>query len=154
MKVIYSNQEPYVGNDKSAFLVGPTSRNKEVPSWRPRAIEILEQSGFDGTILVPEPANGFKFPNYYNQIDWEFAGLENCELIIAWVPRELQTMPAFTTNVEFGFWMGKKPSKVLYGRPDDAAHIRYLDVLYKKYNGKEPINSLEELLTTAVDILQ
>lgn len=153
MKIIYSNQEPYTGGDKSLFLVGPTPRSTEVPSWRPRAIKILKFFGFKGTVLVPEPSDGAKFPNYDNQVDWECAGLNNCDVIVAWVPRDMQTMLALTTNVEFGFWMGKEPNKVFYGRPDNAPHTRYLDWLYQKMTGRLPTNNLNDLLINSLDTL-
>lgn len=120
---------------------------------RPKAIEILKHGGFDGTVLVPEPASGVKFPNYDNQVDWEYAGLNNCELIVAWVPRDMQAMLALTTNVEFGFWMGKEPNKMLYGRPNNAPHTRYLDWLYQKMTGRLPVDTLDELLLSAMDEL-
>jgi len=152
MNVIYSSDPPLVEFDqKSIFLVGPTPRSELVPSWRPNAIEVLQAGGFNGKVLVPEPADGVKFPDYDNQVDWECAGLNNCKVIVAWVPRDMQTMLALTTNVEFGFWMGKEPNKVFYGRPTGAPHTRYLDWLYQKMTGRLPINNLNELLLTALD---
>lgn len=53
-------------------------------------------------------------------------------------------MPAFTTNVEFGYWL--HTGKILYGRPDDARKIKYLDWLYETNMNSKPYNSLEELL--------
>jgi len=155
MHLIYSNH-PALNRTgtKSLFLVGPTPRNYETPSWRPKAIEILEQAGYDGTVCVAEPATGERYPDYDDQVAWEFACLENCQLIVAWVPREMQHMPALTTNVEFGFWMGKAPQKVLYGRPDSAPHTKYLDTLYRKHNGGEPFADLELLLRKAVEVLR
>lgn len=61
-----------------------------------------------------------------------------------WIPRSLPDMFAFTTNVEFGYWLHS--GKVIYGRPDNAAKIKYLDWLYKMDYNKVPINNLEELL--------
>ena len=59
-------------------------------------------------------------------------------------------MPAFTTNVEFGYWI--HTGKVLYGRPDDAKKIKYLDWLYKTDTNKSPYSSLEELLYSSVEL--
>lgn len=74
------------------------------------------------------------------------------DIIISWVPRELKTMPALTTNIEFGedLWTGK----ILYGRPDDAEKCRYLDKRWFEITNKEPFNSLEEILTEAINLLQ
>ena len=57
-------------------------------------------------------------------------------------------MPAFTTNVEFGYWL--YTNKVIYGRPDDAEKIKYLDWLYKLDYNEEPYNKLDELLKMAI----
>lgn len=56
-------------------------------------------------------------------------------------------MPAFTTNVEFGYWL--HTGKVLYGRPDNARKIKYLDWLYKIDTNEEPFNTLEQLLLSS-----
>jgi hypothetical protein len=153
MKLIYANHPPLEPGHKSIFLVGPTPRSSDVPSWRPRAIEILKEYNFDGRVLIPETESGEAFPYYYDQVEWEHEGLHNCESIVAWVPREMSTMPALTTNVEFGYWMGREPHKVLYGRPNGSIHTEYLDWMYEKNTGRRPINTLEELLGTAVDLL-
>lgn len=63
-----------------------------------------------------------------------------------WIPRSLPNMPAFTTNVEYGYWISKNSEKVIYGRPDDSEKNRYLDWLYKTETGKMPINDLTMLL--------
>ena len=57
-------------------------------------------------------------------------------------------MPAFTTNVEFGYWL--HTGKVIYGRPDEAVKIKYLDWLYKVDYNKEPINDLDSLLSESI----
>ena len=59
-------------------------------------------------------------------------------------------MPAFTTNVEFGYWI--HTGKVLYGRPDEAKKIKYLDWLYKEDTNNEPFSSLEELLNGSIEL--
>ena len=59
-------------------------------------------------------------------------------------------MPAFTTNVEFGYWLHS--GKVLYGRPDSASKIKYLDWLYKVDTGLEPANNINDLLLEAIEL--
>ena len=65
-----------------------------------------------------------------------------------WIPRSLPDMPAFTTNVEFGYWLHS--NKVIYGRPDDAVKIKYLDWLYELDYNEKPFNNLDDLLEEAV----
>lgn len=147
MQVRYSNQDPYTGGckDPVVFLVGPTPRSLDVPSWRPEAIEILKD--FDGLALVPEPSDGARWISYDYQVEWERDGLFHCSLIFAWVPREMRTMPALTTNVEFGYWLAKDPKKVVYGRPEGSPHTSYLDWLYRKETGRTPFSDLRTMLT-------
>lgn len=151
MKVNYSDEKILL-NNPSIFLAGPTPRKIGVKSWRPEAIKILNNLGFNGTVYIPEHATKPKY-DYLDQVEWEKAGLENADIIVFWVPRELKDMPAFTTNTEFGYYLASKTDQVVYGRPKDAPKNRYLDWLYKTKTGKTPFNTLEETLTTAVNIL-
>ncbi len=148
MIVNYSNQEIIKG-DKSIFLAGPTPRDKDIISWRNEAIKILEKLGFDGIVYVPEYSTWKPKTDYVDQAMWERNGLSNATIIVFWIPRYLPDMPAFTTNVEFGYWL--HTGKVVYGRPNDAEKIKYLDWLYRLDYNKEPIDSLEELLKTCVN---
>ena len=79
---------------------------------------------------------------------WEREALTEATVILFWIPRSLPDMPAFTTNVEFGYWLHS--GKVIYGRPDDATKIKYLDWLYKEDYNKTPINDLDELLKESI----
>ncbi len=147
MIVNYSDQEIIKG-EKSIFLAGPTPRDKDTISWRNEAIKILKNLGFDGIVYVPEYSSWKPKTDYVDQAMWERVGLSNANIIAFWIPRYLPNMPAFTTNVEFGYWLHS--GKVIYGRPNDAEKIKYLDWLYKLDYNKEPIESLEELLKICV----
>jgi hypothetical protein len=149
MKVLYSDEKPFK-NGLSIFLAGPTPRSTEVTSWRREAISMLSQLGFEGTVLVPERRDWSVKFDYTDQVEWEHAGLSNATLILFWVPREMKTMPALTTNVEFGLWLKGTPEKVIYGRPDNAASVRYLDWLYRKITRRKVRNTLEETLRAAL----
>ena len=148
MIVNYSNQEIIKG-EKSIFLAGPTPREKDIISWRNEAIKILENLGFDGIVYVPEYSSWKPKTDYVDQAMWERVGLSNATIIAFWIPRHLPDMPAFTTNVEFGYWL--HTGKVVYGRPNDAEKIKYLDWLYKLDYNEEPIDSLEELLNVCIE---
>ena len=149
MIINYSDQE-VLKNQKSIFLAGPTPRNGKVESWRNGACKFLEESGFDGIIYVPEYSTWKPKGNYVDQAEWEREALSNSSVIAFWIPRILPDMPAFTTNVEFGYWIHS--GKILYGRPDDAKKIKYLDWLYKIDTNKEPYNNLEELLINSISL--
>ncbi len=147
MKINYSDQEVIKGN-KSIFLAGPTPRGQDVVSWRKEACAILEKMGFDGVVYVPEYSNWKPKDNYVDQAMWERKALTAATIIIFWIPRHMPDMPGFTTNVEFGYWL--HTGKVIYGRPDDAEKIKYLDWLYEVDYSKKPFNSLQELLKQAL----
>ena len=143
MKVKYYGDK-VVTNEKSIVLCGPTPRDNNTLSWRPKALQILEKLGFDGTIYVPEYTSGLKFNSYIDQVNWEREVYINCTVILFWVPRHIPDMLGLTTNVEFGYWL--KSEKCIYGRPEFAERTRYLDWLYNLEYHKEPYNDLEKLL--------
>lgn len=149
MKVVYATQDPPETIRKSVFLIGPSPRGDVGESWRPAMIEALQAAGYDGVIYVPEPEDGIWPETYLEQISWEQKYLAQCDLILAWVPRDLQTMPAFTTNVEFGDYLDS--GKLIYGRPKGAPKTRYLDALYKERWNRKPLSSLEEMAVAAVN---
>lgn len=152
MKVIHSDQ-PMETGPVSLFLAGPTPRSIDVKSWRIEALEILALQDFFGLVYVPERQNPERQNrvgcDYLEQVEWEYQGLKNASLIVFWVPRNMQTLPGLTTNVEMGYWLAKKPLQVFYGRPDNAEHTRYLDWLYTKFSLEKPINNLSDLLLAA-----
>lgn len=149
MNVVYAGEVLALGHP-SIFLAGPTPRRPEVPSWRPRALDLLPRLGFVGTVLVPERRDWSARFSYLDQVEWEHAGLEGCSVVAFWVPRDRERLPGFTTNVEFGRYVGS--SRCVYGRPEDAPHTRYLDWLYAKVTGGRPEDTLEGTMRAAVDL--
>lgn len=138
----------------SIFLVGPTPRSKNTRSWRPEAIKILVNRKYQGTVIVPEWNPDILRPEKYDTVvykdivEWEHYGLEHCNRIAAWVPRNMVFMPALTTNVEFGMYV--RSARMRYGRPPTAEHCRYLDWVYKKYNPYPVFDNLTDLLVEAM----
>jgi len=146
MKINYSDEE-VIKNKKSIFLAGPTPRSDKIVSWRVDACKNLEKIGFDGVVYVPEYSTMKPRGDYVDQVEWERDALKEASVILFWIPREFPDMPALTTNVEFGYWL--HTGKVIYGRPNNASKIKYLDWLYKKDTAKDPYNNIEELLDEA-----
>ena len=149
MIINYSDQEIIEGK-KSIFLAGPTPRGENVISWRTEACQLLENLGFDGVVYVPEYSNWKPKTDYVDQATWERVALMKATVILFWVPRKLPDMAAFTTNVEFGYWLHS--GKVIYGRPDDASKIKYLDWLYQTDYHQEPYTDLESLLKASTQL--
>lgn len=149
--IIYVNDNYNCNGIKSVFLAGPTIRsylkNKDgssVKPWRPLFIRELRKQGYDGLILVPETPNGGWLGNHEKQIDWEYKNLYAATIIAFWIPRNLETLPGFTTNYEIGFWMNN--NKSIYGRPDGAPKTKYLDYMYKKLRNLEPNKTIESMV--------
>lgn len=140
MKIIYAQQDLSQITGKSIFLAGPTPRDPNVKSWRPEMLDELKQQGFEGTVLVPEMEGEWTADfEYGDQIDWETRALNECTVILFWIPRNLTDMPAFTTNIEFGAWMEKDPYKITLGWPEDAVKMNYIE--YKAQKEYIPIHS-------------
>lgn len=127
MHIVYALEDPPKGWKHSLFLAGPTPRDSDTPSWRPEALKLLEEMGYKGVVFIPEPRSGSFGASYMNQTEWENRTMNMADTILFWVPRDLETLPGFTTNVEFGRFATS--GKVIFGRPENAPKTRYLDWL-------------------------
>lgn len=131
-------------------MAGPTPRDVNIDSWRTKACKKLEELGFDGVVYVPEYSTWKQKADYVDQAMWERKALTEATVIMFWIPRSLSDMPAFTTNVEFGYWLHS--GKIIYGHPNNAKKVKYLDWLYKMDYNKEPILNLDELLKESIKL--
>jgi hypothetical protein len=116
----------------SIFLAGPTVRGNQthLTSWRIEAVKLFKSNGFNGNLIIPE----FKSKTESDQVRydiplWEFEGLKKCHVIMFWIPRTKELI-ALTTNHEMGYWMVRDRNKVIYGRPNDAYRMSYLDIMW------------------------
>lgn len=143
MRVIYAHQIIPKDIHPSIFLAGPTPRDNSVRSWRPEATKILRDLGFDGTILIPEAEDGVWRNNYDDQIEWEWNGLSSASCIVFWIPRDLTTMPAFTTNIEWGRWY--ESGKIVLGYPEGTPKMSYFKYCAERNNIPQSDNLTETL---------
>lgn len=152
MKLIYTDHPlpADVFDSDTLFMLGPVPRRADVPSWRPEALDILSRLKYKGTVLIPEWTHPSKATTFQVQCDWERQCLEKSRRLAFWVPRSMATLPALTTNVEFGMWLGKRPNACRYGRPFWAEHCDYLDWLYIKETGRKPSDTLFDMLQEAI----
>ena len=127
---------------KTIFLAGPNPRYKDgdaiQTTWRHNAIEYLEHRGFDGHVFIPLPKGSFfgdyvvgAVSDYDHQIKWEDEAMARADVILFYVPRS-KDLQGLTTNIEFGRYLDS--GRIVYGRPDDAMNIRYLDEQMAKRN--------------------
>lgn len=146
MEVIYAMEKPPSSFKKSIFLAGPSPRDKSHPNWRVEALKILEEINYDGVVFIPLPRDGNWKHNYDDQVEWEEKYLNMSDQIVFWVPRDLESLPAFTTNVEFGMWYDS--GKIVLGFPKGAPKMRYLESHARK-ESVPLFNSLEETISFA-----
>lgn len=152
MEVVYAGQAPGELSGFSIFLAGPTPRaEKPVPSWRPQALELLRKNNFKGVVFVPEPPPGEDWPEYDIQVRWEHQMLTAADCLLFWIPRNMDTLPAMTTNVEFGMFM--RSGKLVCGAPNDAEHMRYIREVCGIY-GIVCARELQETVLSALAMLQ
>jgi len=115
------------------FLAGPTVRGNQphLTSWRIAAVEEFTKQNFKGSLVIPEFTSRTESDKGKEWIPlWEFNGLNTADCIMFWIPRTRELI-GLTTNWELGYWVGKQPDKIVYGRPDDAYRIGYLDIMWK-----------------------
>jgi hypothetical protein len=146
MKIIYTHGQIETTNPKhSVFLAGPTPRSDDVKSWRPEAIELLRKNNYDGVVYSPEHPDGQEaWKKLPYPAEWEHQAIRSCGILLFWVPRNMENMPALTTNVEFGHFIPDK--YVVYGRPPNTPNMAYLDWMFRKYYNKPIHDSLSEAI--------
>ena len=136
MKIIYAKEDLPLECSASIFLAGPTPRKSEVLSWRSEALGLLERAKFPGIVFVPEPRSGEwgSGPDaYLAQVEWEKRAMDMADILLFWVPRNMKDMPALTTNVEFGRYLDS--GKIVFGAPQEAESVRYLEWLFSSSQG-------------------
>lgn len=136
----------------SVFLAGPSPRDSGITDWREEAIDLLRQFNFKGKVYSPVPLNmdDWNEDTYNHQIDWELFHLRKASIIAFWVPRDLETLPGFTTNVEFGMFVND-PRPVLLGYPKGTPKMKYIDYLARKHY-RPVTHYLEYLMEEVADI--
>lgn len=124
--VVHANEAPPESWDAAVFLAGPLPRSAEVPAWNRDAVAFLEGQWRErGRLVVftPELREGV-LTDYTGQADWESRWMHASDVIVFWVPRDMDTMPALTTNIEYGAWVAS--GKVVFGAPPEAPKNEYL----------------------------
>lgn len=140
---IENRGDAFVGNilsrRKTIFLAGPTSRGGNFKeSWRKDACFYLATNGFDGVVHAPENITSpFDEKNLPEQSMWKWERLDNADVIVFWVPREFPKNPGMTTNIEYGRYVTCRPKSCVYGRPEYANKMQYMDLFWKRFGDKD-----------------
>ena len=146
----------------TVFLTGPTVRGNQphLISWRFEAAKIFKEKGFVGNLIIPEFSNRKESDKYrYDIPAWEFEGLQRSHVNMFWIPRTRELI-GLTTNHEHGYWLAREREKVVYGRPDDAYRMTYLDIMWvedAKYRGMRSVppiyNKLDKTIDAAMEMI-
>ncbi|KKN96808.1 hypothetical protein LCGC14_0164520 [marine sediment metagenome] len=153
MRVTVAPNEPPESWTSSVFLAGPTPRKEGDTRWRDKAIAEFKKRGFDGVILDPEREDWPEDKEgYEEQIHWEQEMRERCDVILFFVPRHMELAPGLTTNIEFG--QDLSGWKVVYGRPNDAVKMDYMDLIYKQRYKVVHETSIEATVQAAMDMIE
>lgn len=147
MIVVRVPNEPPASYSKSIFLAGPSPRDVAHLNWRPEALKLLEELGYDGVVFVPLPENGDWRHGYDAQVAWERKYLDVADQIVFWVPRDMRALPALTTNVEFGAYYDS--GRAVLGYPEGAPHMNYLKTLAVE-QGAPVVGDLAAALRAAI----
>lgn len=157
LALVYAGQPLPPQGTASVFLAGPTPRSADVPSWRPAAIREIAAQWHDQAalaVLIPEPMDGQRWLYHDNQAVWETDARASASAILFWIPRDLRTLPGFTTNVEFG--LDVTTGRAVLGCPPDCPNPernRYLIWLAHRH-GVPVTDTLEETVAAALAILR
>ncbi|MER6391517.1 nucleoside 2-deoxyribosyltransferase domain-containing protein [Streptomyces sp. NPDC001523] len=150
-------REPLPSTGPSVFLAGPTPRaDGPVPSWRPDAIGELTTQWTDRqplTVLNPESRGGVQAAHYDDQVDWETDARRHADAILFWIPRDLVSLPGFTTNVEFG--LDVATGRAVLGCPPDCPNPernRYL-VHVARRHGVPVAETLHDTVAAALTLV-
>lgn len=152
MQIVYALEDMPYKFSKSLFLAGPTPRSPEVPSWRKDALDILRDIGFDnGIVIVPEPRDQHWHKDHDKQVEWEQKHLAICDCILFWIPRDLETLPGYSTNLEWGHHHNS--GRVVLGYPsEDTPKMDYIKYDAEKYH--IPIShTLTETIHSALELI-
>jgi 8-oxo-dGTP pyrophosphatase MutT (NUDIX family) len=117
--------ETYV---RSVYLMGPSPQQDGDASWRPAALEALDQAGYEGVVFVPElrsyrPKSGITPDELVRLVAWQSWCQEAADALLMWLPASL---PGRHTFSELGKWAssGKLVIGLEAGRADAASVAR------------------------------
>ncbi len=131
LKIVYAQSPLPTKVTKTIYLAGPTDRNLRPTAWRQKALEILRDLNFDGHVFVPEFEGGKWNGNRDAQFEWENQAMSRADAIVFWMARDLEKLPGFTTNIEWGLYVNS--GKVVWGAPDGAPKIEWAERYAEKF---------------------
>lgn len=127
VEVVYVGQEPPESWDASVYLCGPTPTDPAEPSWRPAALAAL-RAAWDGpgrlAVFLPEPAADGSYPAYADQIAWEEESMRRSDVVLFWIPRDMNRLPGLVSNIKWGVWYDS--GRAVLGAPPEAERMAYL----------------------------
>lgn len=141
MEIIYS-LEDFDINKPSIFLAGPTARidtdselgRGTVTEWRSKLLQELSaevvavidpEIDSQLQILIPENIQDNPDWTYSRQVSWEEKALKASTIIVFGLFRS-ESLPGFTSNIEFGKWFEIGKDKLVVGGNDWEGRNNYI----------------------------
>lgn len=152
VRVVYTLQDFPEARTPSLFLAGPTPRKSFIKSWRPRALNLIRRYRQEIVVYYPEPMIDGKWsPDSDDHINWERAALIRSRAIFFWVDRNLEHMPGFRTNTEWGYWTSCDPGRLVLAYPKGAPGMRGMANDARFYN-VPVVHSLSAGIKTTLEL--
>ncbi len=150
--VVHADEQPEITEwAASIFLAGPMPRDISVPSWRPAMLEAITNAWTGpGSLAVFVPEARSWHPLKYDHHHWEDRWLSVVDVIVFWVPRDMQRLPGMNTNIEFGRW--ENSGRFVFGAPPSAAGVGYLRECATR-QGAPVADSIEQTVADALAMI-
>lgn len=148
LTIVYAQTTFSTTVKRTLFLAGPTERNGRPTEWRQEALQILRDLDFDGHVFIPEAEGNVWNGNREAQFHWEHSALSRADAILFWVPRNLESLPGFTTNIEFGLYA--QSDRAVWGAPLGAPKNDWCERYAKTFD----VPIARDLKTTILQALQ
>jgi len=154
---IYNVIDKDIEYKNSIFLAGPIVRGKE-NDWHENAYKIFEKMlenpiykrfNFDVNLITPKRQIILDDKKLVNQIENEKDAMNKSQLIMFWIPREMNKMIGMSTQFELGYWYSKNYKKLIVGIPKNAEKVRYIKEFMK--NDIQFYNTLDETIQMVLD---
>jgi hypothetical protein len=134
---------------RTVFLAGPVPRDAGAASWHEEAVSEIRRTGFRGCVVVPRSRPDALIVDPDEPRRWEHDAMSRSDALLFWIPRVLWTLPALTSNLEWGVWHDS--GKAVLGAPPSAPKMSYLR-FYAEIGEAPQATSLAEAARIAVEL--
>ncbi len=117
---------------KSVMLLGPSSADSEVTPWRQQVIQLFQDRGYTGDVLVPELRHRIDPAEDQSTFKWVMEACSKVDILLYWMPSKQETEPRVEINLDAGLFLSSP--KLFFGVDPDAHNIQQLKVVLHYYD--------------------